>query len=172
MTRSVDAAPLELPCGAERADGVGRLLRRVLVQEEQTTLAAELALVRDYLAMEQVRFGERLRFELSCPKDLAAAVLPSLVLQPLVENAVYHGIAQLPAGGTILVRVGCEDSRLEVTVINPMPDRASHNDGHRMALANIEQRLQALYGSEGELQSTVDSGCYTVRLSYPRESGQ
>jgi two-component system sensor histidine kinase AlgZ len=93
--------------------------------------------------------------------------MPSLVLQPLVENAVYHGIAQLPAGGTISVGVRLVGSEVRVSVENPVPSQSAHTQGHQMALANISQRLQALYGSAARLQALPRGDSYRVELSYP-----
>ena len=93
--------------------------------------------------------------------------MPSLVLQPLVENAIYHGISQLPGGGRISVCVRLEGSEVQVSVENPVPSQAAHTRGHQMALANIGQRLQALYGSAARLQALPCGDSYRVELSYP-----
>lgn len=162
------------PGDAERAVEDLSELFRASLQEEQdraTTVGDELRLCDVYLGIEKLRLGDRLQVDWQVDTKTRAAAMPALLLQPLIENAVYHGIAQLAGGGTITVKVAGDGSRLEVTVTNPMPARASHNDGHRMALANIEQRLQAMYGGDGELLTAVDDGYYTVRLNYPQEIG-
>jgi two-component system sensor histidine kinase AlgZ len=84
----------------------------------------------------------------------------------LVENAVYHGIARLPQGGTIRVAVGLEGSEVRVTVDNPVPPQGRQSEGNRMALSNIGQRLQAIYGTHARLEVTPGSGRYRVELGY------
>ena len=94
--------------------------------------------------------------------------MPSLVLQPLVENAVYHGIGQLPAGGTVVVKVRADRGRVLATVENPLPLKPRSSEGNRIAVANIEQRLHALYGTQAELRASNEGGRYRVELSYPQ----
>ena len=95
--------------------------------------------------------------------------MPSLVLQPLVENAVYHGISRLPDGGLVTVQVELAGDSVRASVENPVPDDAGRADGHHMALSNIEQRLHALYGGEGRLQAGRSGGLFRVELQYPAE---
>ena len=131
----------------------------------------ELRLCEVYLGIEKLRLGERLKVDWQVDPAARDSAMPALLLQPLVENAVYHGIARLPAGGAITVQVVCEGSQLVVTVLNPMPPVSSTADGHHMALANIAQRLQALYGSDGVLETEAGNDHYRVRLTYPRMAG-
>ena len=160
------------PEAAEQAVEDLSELFRVSLQENHrsTTVADELHLCELYLGIEKLRLGERLQVEWQVDAAAREQPMPSVVLQPLVENAVYHGISQLPRGGTIAVAVRLAGGEVRVSVENPVPSQAVHTQGHHMALANIEQRLQALYGSGGRLQVLPEGNSYRVELSYPREA--
>jgi two-component system sensor histidine kinase AlgZ len=93
--------------------------------------------------------------------------MPSLILQPLVENAVYHGVAQLTGGGTIGVSVQPGAGGVRVVVENPVPQKSARTGGHHMALENIRQRLLVLYGTQGQLRIVHADGLFRVELSYP-----
>ena len=135
------------------------LLRRVLRSEgEFTTLGHELELVRLYLDLERARFEERLRVEVDVPRDLTAVAVPAFVLQPLVENAVKHGIAPAAGGGTVTIRaaletpVAGETTTLCLTVRNT---GVAYRRGPRCAgigLRNLERRLHHHYGHGASLQ--------------------
>ena len=100
-------------------------------------------------------------------QDLLALPMPSLILQPLVENAVYHGVAQLTAGGAIRVSVREEAGTVQALVQNPIPETAARSGGHQMALENIRQRLTVLFAAQGQLQTLQADGVFSVELSYP-----
>jgi two-component system sensor histidine kinase AlgZ len=159
------------PRDAEQAvEDLAELFRASLqVQQGEATVADELRLCDVYLGIEQLRLGDRLQVSWMVGEEARDWPMPSLILQPLVENAVYHGIAQLEAGGTISVEVTTRGDLLEVVVDNPMPASSGHSEGHRMALANIAERLQALYGRRGTLDTRVAQGHYQVVMRYPRE---
>ena len=95
--------------------------------------------------------------------------MPALVLQPLVENAVFHGVALLPGGGTVGISVRGERGRVVATVLNPRARGGVRGEGSRMALANIEQRLRALYGERAGLRADIERDVYRVELSFPAE---
>jgi two-component system sensor histidine kinase AlgZ len=157
------------PEAAERAvEDLSELFRASLQENTRVvTVDDELHLCELYLGIEKLRLGERLQVEWNIDPVTRTQPMPSLILQPLVENAVYHGIAQLPEGGSVLVTVTQTESKLCVTVENPTPTRAAHNQGHHMALNNIELRLNALYGSEGEMKSVKSESAYLIEFSYP-----
>jgi two-component system sensor histidine kinase AlgZ len=159
------------PRDAEQAvEDLAELFRASLqVQQGETTVADELRLCDVYLGIERLRLGDRLQVNWMVGEGARDWPMPSLILQPLVENAVYHGIAQLEAGGTISVEVTPRGDLLEVVVDNPMPASSGHSEGHHMALANIAERLQALYGLRGTLDTRVALGHYQVVMRYPRE---
>ena len=166
---SVASLIMSRPEAAERVvEDLAELLR-VNLQEgrRDVTVADELRICELYLGIEQLRLGERLRVDWQVDPAVLERPMPSLILQPLVENAVYHGVSQLPAGGTILVRVSDAQGRISVAVENPAPQSPARSAGHQIALDNIGQRLQALYGSAGHMEVTRPHGGYRIELSYP-----
>jgi two-component system sensor histidine kinase AlgZ len=157
------------PDAAERAvEDLSELFRASLQENTRVvTVADELHLCELYLGIEKLRLGERLQVEWNVDPVAQAQPMPSLILQPLVENAVYHGIAQLPQGGTVIVTVAQTESYLRVTVENPVPMHAAQSQGHHMALNNIELRLQALFGNEGKMKSVQSETSFLIEFSYP-----
>ncbi len=138
----------------------------------QSTLERELELVRQYLAVEQQRLGDRLRVEWALQSLPATARMPALLLQPLVENAVYHGIEPAPAGGEIRIFGSCRNGRLQLAVSNtlpPKPDQDRHQ-GNRMAMENVRRRLEALFGEEAGLRTGMVDGRWQVRIWMPVEA--
>jgi len=99
--------------------------------------------------------------------------VPLLTLQPLLENAIYHGIQPLPEGGKITVRLWYEDERVNVAISNPVPDASmrdaaqSPSEGNRMALTNIRSRLEVLYGPSARLETLEENNFFVTTLSYP-----
>jgi two-component system sensor histidine kinase AlgZ len=135
---------------------------------ELVELSKEIALARQYLALEQLRLGERLQVQWNTDKMPPDALIPPLVLQPLLENAVYHGIEPLTDGGVIEVRIYREDKELHLQVGNPVsPTGKPHNAGHKMALSNIRERLSLLFDVEADYQVERDAGYYSVHILIP-----
>ena len=161
------------PDRAEAAiEDVSELFRAALSDERsESTLAHELHLCKLYLAIEALRLEDRLSVEWSVEEGLGETRLPSLLLQPLIENAVYHGVAQLPAGGTIEVTARRREGSLRLSVANPVPDAqpSQRRGGNRMALDNIRQRLQAVYDERGSLHLREEPGRYVAELVIPRD---
>lgn len=157
------------PEAAEQAvEDLSELFRSSLQEHNQaTTVADELRLCRLYLGIEQLRLGGRLTVHWEVDEALLAEPMAGLLLQPLVENAVDHGIAQLPDGGAIGVELAKVEGRIQVKVENPTPVQSGHTQGNQMALANIEQRLLGLYGGDAGLETRREAGYYQVRLHYP-----
>ena len=163
------------PGDAEQAvEDLSELFRASLVEESrQTTVADELHLCRIYMRIEQLRLGDRLRVDWQVDDSLADCAMPMLLLQPLVENAVYHGVARLPAGGTISVQVSDEVDRVRIRVVNPVAAESEFvGGGHQMALDNIKQRVAALYGDAAEFVVTPGPSEHRVELSFPAEAVQ
>ena len=160
------------PADAEQAVVDLSELFRASLQDNfrSTTVDDELRLCQLYLGIEQLRLGERLQVEWRMDDSLRELPMPGLLLQPLVENAVYHGIAQLPEGGVISIEVTRIDERLQVVITNPVPESSQHTSGLHMALANIEQRLQGLFDGAATLEFSRANGNYRVQLSYPLEA--
>ncbi|MCB1855666.1 MAG: histidine kinase [Pseudomonadales bacterium] len=166
---SIASLIMSRPAEAERVVEDLAELMRVSLQDgrRDATVADELRICELYLGIEQLRLGERLQLDWQIDPAVREKPMPSLLLQPLVENAVYHGVAQLPAGGTVAIRVAEDAGRVSIVVENPAPQQAARSAGHRIALENIGQRLHALYGSAGRLQIERPAGGYRVELSYP-----
>ena len=137
---------------------------------EQATLGDEVELARRYLGIEKLRLGERLLVDWQLDNLPMDARLPPLVLQPLLENAIYHGIEPLPQGGTIKVSGRQVDDLVEITVSNPVPDTAAgrRQQGNRMAQENIHQRLAIAFGARAGLRSTADADGYRVSIRFPQ----
>lgn len=139
------------------------LLRRVLdgAEDQETTLGSELHFVRSYLEIEQVRFGDRLSFTFEVEPRLESARVPALVLQPLVENAIRHGIAPCPWKGQVVIRAFARDGQLVLQVrdTGPGPHKPSSSPGNGLALANTRQRLAELYAGAASLTLVEDGGC-------------
>jgi two-component system sensor histidine kinase AlgZ len=148
-------------------------LFRANLREERKhiPLLEELALSRQYLHMEGLRLGERLQLDWQVDAACESLLIPPLILQPLVENAVYHGIEPLAEGGTVQIRVSCDALQLQLRVLNPLPPSAATlHHGNHLALENIAQRLQVHYGNKARLQQRTVDGQFEVVLTLPRES--
>jgi two-component system sensor histidine kinase AlgZ len=147
-------------------------LFRASLREEQhfIPLGEELALTRRYLNMEALRLGERLALDWHLDEETERLKLPPLLLQPLVENAIYHGIEPLPGGGTVSIAITRSENQLELVVSNPLPQAGTeHSSGNRMALENIRARLAAHYGERALLHIEEGEGTFQVRITLPAE---
>ncbi len=162
------------PDGAERAVEDLSALFRASLREGATTvpLADEIELCERYLRLEQLRLGARLGIERSIGVLPAALRIPPLSVQPLLENAVYHGVQPRPEGGCVRLAVSCEPRMLRIEVSNPLPGEAAReSNGAGMALANIRDRLAAIYGDRASLETARVDGRFVARLAIPREGG-
>ena len=138
---------------------------------ERVTLQQELDFVRSYLRVETQRLGGRLVVDWTLKNLPLNAPVPALILQPLVENAVYHGIEPLAGGGRVHILGTFNKGVLRLEVRNPIPPKParSHGDGNRMALDNIRERLELAFGNEARLEMDQREGLYRVRLLFPLE---
>ncbi|HYL77887.1 MAG TPA: histidine kinase [Bryobacteraceae bacterium] len=127
----------------------------------------ELALAKAYLDVEQVRFGERLRIELETETECDSCAVPPLFLQPLVENAVKHGIAGLLDGGTIRVEAHCRDGSLQVKIQNEFDPEAPAAKKHGLGLQNVRNRLRAVYENQARIDTEVSNNRFVVEVSLP-----
>jgi two-component system sensor histidine kinase AlgZ len=157
------------PRRAERALEDLADLFRVLMAENRTLapIAGEVELARQYLALESLRLGERLRVSWDTQSMPPDAMVPPLILQPLVENAVYHGIEPSEAGGEIVIVVAREAERVRIELTNPLPGATKRTAGNRMAINNIRERLQLHYDAEASMSSEVRDGRYRVIIRVP-----
>lgn len=137
--------------------------------DSRATLASELEIARGYLRIEMLRLGDRLALEWTVDALPDDALMPRLSLQPLVENAVYHGIERLPAGGTIYVSGGCDGQVVELTVANPVPGERSTHAGAQVAQRSVRERLVHLFGAGASFEVEASPTLYTVRIRVPYE---
>ncbi|MBU0689333.1 MAG: histidine kinase [Gammaproteobacteria bacterium] len=130
-------------------------------------LKDEVALAQRYLALEQLRMGERLQVRWHTEHMPPQALIPPLVLQPLLENAVYHGIEPLTAGGTIDIDIHEKSGQLHLSVGNPLSGNDVQSDGNRLALSNIRERLSLLFDVEAEYRVERNDDSYHVHIVIP-----
>lgn len=135
------------------------------------TLAEEWDYCQRYLSIEQLRLGDRLKVDWQVGTLPGDACLPALLLQPLVENAVYHGIEPLAEGGCISIRGHRDGHRLTVTIDNPLSVHSGPQEGNRLAQDNVRQRLASAFGEQGSLTLDTTTGRYQVQVSLPYERG-
>jgi two-component system sensor histidine kinase AlgZ len=149
-------------------------LFRMLMEDnrELTPLAREIEICRHYLDLEKLRLGERLRVEWRTERMPEDALVPPLVLQPLIENAVYHGIEPRVEPGTVSIAIRAEGDRLHAVLRNPYREDAGSSSGNRMALANIRERLQLHFDAEATLTTRVADGTYQVHIVMPYIKGR
>jgi len=145
-------------------------LFRVLMADNRKLipLQQELELCRQYLDLETLRLEDRLNVDWridDLPDDL---MVPPLILQPLLENAVYHGIEPSAQPGTITIDIHRKGERLEMVLSNPIPESFRQQTGNRMALANIRERLQLHFDAEATLTTKSDDGRFEVHIILPR----
>ncbi|RZL88627.1 MAG: sensor histidine kinase [Variovorax sp.] len=173
---SVIALVREEPAKAEAMlEDLSELFRQALADPgESVTLADEIALAERYLAIEQVRFGERLRIRWDIDAAANTARLPPLLLQPLVENAVKHGVEPSPEGAKIRIRTELRGSMVVIEVINSLPPLRWADEplprGHGIALANVRDRLRLLHDMQVQFSAGMDQKSYRVRIAIPAES--
>ena len=134
----------------------------------QATVDDEIALVRDFLSIEKVRFGARLSVRCEIDDAARACLLPPMILQPLVENAVKHGIGGLTGGGTVSIVARRDASQLRISVENDVDeDQDSGAPGAGIGLVNVQQRLATAYGHEGSVHHARRDNTYRVELTLP-----
>ncbi len=144
-------------------------LFRVLMADNRdlVPLEREVELCRQYLGLEALRLGDRLRVDWQVEKMPADAMVPPLLLQPLLENAVYHGIEPSMEPGLISIHIFSDRDRVQMLLRNPYRQEGSHHIGNKMALANIRERLSLHFDAEARLQTRSSDGQYEVRITLP-----
>jgi two-component system, LytTR family, sensor kinase len=154
---------------------IGELLRTTLDNDAsaEIPLSQELAFVEQYLAIEQTRLGARLRVSTAISRETLDGVVPSTLLQPLMENAVRHGVAPLIEGGTIAIASTCRDDRLLMTIRNSGPRTNGHSvqtgtTSKSIGLSNTAERLKTLYGDKHRFWlRSPEVGGYEVKIEIP-----
>jgi two-component system sensor histidine kinase AlgZ len=148
---------------------LGEFLRHTLdvSTRQRISLADELALAERYLNIEQVRFGSRLRVERRIEDEAGSCLVPPLLLQPLIENAVTHGIAKSLEGGVITLDASRQNGRLAIAIENPCDDGAEVARPGGMGLDNVRNRLHAMFGREARIDARAAAGSFRVDLELP-----
>jgi len=165
----------EEPAKAETMlEDLSELFRSALADPDQpATLGDEVALAQRYLAIEQIRFGRRMRVRWAIDPQAADARLPRLLLQPLVENAVKHGVEPSPEGGKLRIRTERRGAKVVIEVVNSLPPLrwadAPLPRGHGIALNNVRDRLKLLHDVQASFRAGVDGDHYRVRIDIPAE---
>ncbi len=166
----------EEPARAEALlEDLSELFRQALAEpRESVPLSDEIALAKRYLAIEQVRFGDRLRVHWTIDAAANGARLPPLLLQPLVENAVRHGVEPSPDGASIRIRTQRRGSMVVIEVVNSLPAlrwvKQPLQRGHGIALNNARDRLLLMHDRQGRFHAGVVAGSYRVRIDLPAAS--
>ncbi|HEY6124031.1 MAG TPA: sensor histidine kinase [Steroidobacteraceae bacterium] len=158
------------PARAEEAvQDLADLFRANLNEKRnQIALAEEIDVARTYQRMEQLRLGDRLRVDWKIDSLPNEALVPGLTLQPLLENAIYHGIEPLAEGGVVTVTGEFNKGMITIVVRNPLPvANLTVRDGNRLALANIKERLELMYGDRATVKAGRFDDQYIVTLRFP-----
>ncbi len=144
------------------------LFRAALGGPKEIPLEDELALTRRYLEIESLRFNDRLRIEWRLPAMLPAIDIPTLSVQPLVENAIRHGVENAPAGGEIRISVTSTTEAVAITIRNTLPTNGmTANTGHNVGLSSVRARIEALTQGRGRLETGVVSDSYVATIHLP-----
>jgi two-component system sensor histidine kinase AlgZ len=146
-------------------------LFRVLLADARklVPISAEREISRQYLEIEKLRLGDRLKVSWNVNNVPRSALIPSLTLQPLLENAIYHGIEPRFQGGTLRIELWSENDSLYVLISNPLPEvrQHAHGKGNKIALDNIRQRLSTHFGDTATIQNFEEGGQYHVKIRMP-----
>ena len=138
-----------------------------LAERERITLGEEVTLCEHFLAIEKRRFGAKLGIEMRIGAGAGECLLPPMTLQPLLENAIKHGIRQLDGGGTITVDAVVRDGWLHVAVVNPVADETVPASGHGVGLKNIRERLAVLYGARARISWLRSETLFSIEITLP-----
>jgi two-component system sensor histidine kinase AlgZ len=157
------------PKRAERTlEDLADLFRTLMADARQfVRLADEIALLERYAEIEQLRLGERLRVSWELDAAPSDALLPPMVLQPLLENAIYHGVEPGTGVGDVLVRIERRGERVHAAIENPHLEAGGQRSGNRMALDNIRERLALFFDAEARLDTRIANGRYRVEIEIP-----
>ena len=160
---------------------LSQLFRASLSEASLVSIHDEIDLCKKFVSIEQARSGDRLRVNWELDNLDKSVLIPSLLLQPLLENAIYHGIQPLVDGGTVEVKVKSAEGTVNVSIKNPyledvtsktrgMDSNSGMNSNNGMALENIKNRLTAYYSGKANMKTIKENGMFIVALSYPTNS--
>ena len=142
------------------------LFRASIAEPALVSLAGELKLAKQYIAIEDLRLDNRLRVDWQVNGEVEACRIPSMILQPLLENAVYHGIEPRSDGGTVAVDINVHKGVFELKMTNPRALASAKRRGNGIAESNIRARLQAHFGEQVHFSSGPQGDEYLVHLRY------
>lgn len=140
-----------------------------IAEKEKISLKDELLLCENFLAVEKIRFGKKLGVEFEIAEDAEQAQIPPMILQPLLENAIKHGIRNLPKGGVIKVTIFQRDRWLHIAVQNPVSADPGNSTGNGLGLSNLRQRFFALYGDQARVSWQRTDDNFTLEMALPFE---
>lgn len=148
---------------------LAQFFRMTLALSEQghIALSEEIALCEHYLAIEKLRFGAKLQTDLQISDPARAALIPPMLLQPCVENAIKHGIRDLTEGGTITICATTRDAWLHISILNPVDATPGSSTGNGTGLNNIRRRLESLYGHQARVSVTRSADTFALQLTLP-----
>jgi two-component system, LytTR family, sensor histidine kinase AlgZ len=157
------------PKRAESAlEDLAELFRSLMSDAQRfVRLAEEIALLERYADLEQLRLGDRLRITWELDSAPSDALLPPLILQPLLENAVYHGVEPATGVADVLVRIELRGGRVLARIENPYLEAEKQRAGNRMALENIRERLMLFFDAEARIETEASGGRYRVEIELP-----
>lgn len=161
---------LDPPKAEQMVENLAQLFRASLSARGEVSLLDEVSLCKSYLDIESIRLGDRLQVDWRLPDDddLYDAMIPSLALQPLLENAIYHGVESFSHRSTISILIAVNAKDVTIVVTNPcQTGKTGIRAGNGMALDNIQERLQAYYGKQARLRTHQTNGLFTAYLNYP-----
>lgn len=155
------------PVKAEQAvEDLASLFRASLRDSADVSLAEEIALCRRYANIEELRLGERMAIDWQIPTGVESVRIPLLTLQPLLENAIRHGVELSATRCDIMLAVQISDETVSITLTNPLV--TEKRSGNQMSMRNVSERLKARFGPQARLQAAPEGGLFVTRLSYPR----
>lgn len=156
----------------EAVEDLSDLLRANLRESsDRASLKQELETAAIYQRIEKLRLGDRLSVRWDIDELPMRALIPSLTIQPLLENAIYHGIELLPEGGEVVVTGRADDEAIDISISNPVArGKKSEKDGNNMAMSNIQQRFELAYGKKGHVSVENAGSQFTVALHFPLET--
>lgn len=156
------------PERAERAiEGLAELFRASLKADASITLQQEIEFTQEYIDLESLRLDDRLRVRWDVTAEVESIKLPALTLQPLVENAIYHGIEPLQGGGEVSISIH-QDRDLTIKISNPLNmKQQQHAKGNQMALENIRERLDLAFLGQAKIEHLAQNDLYTVVITIP-----
>jgi two-component system sensor histidine kinase AlgZ len=155
----------------EAVEDLSDLMRANLgSSKDRTTLKQELEIAAIYQRIEKLRLGDRLKVRWDIAELPMRALIPSFTIQPLLENAIYHGIELLPDGGEVVVTGKRKDDLLSIRIANPIAPAAElKKDGNQMAMSNIRQRFELAYGNRASVEVDAREDSFSVLLRFPAD---